>query len=107
MHKLGAHTGPTPTILQGYGGFGVSDDPSYFCCHFGASWKSWFDRGGAFAVAAVRGGGERGGEWHLAGAGMNKKKMFDDFATVAKALERSGFTDPAHLGITGTPTAEY
>lgn len=101
MHRAGAHPGPTPTVLQGYGGFGVSDDPSYFCCHFGASWKSWFDRGGAFAVAAVRGGGERGGEWHVAGAGMNKKKMFDDFATVAKDLERSGFTDPAHLGITG------
>jgi len=101
MHEKGAHSGPTPTILQGYGGFGVSDDPSYFCCHFGASWKSWFDRGGAFAIAAVRGGGERGGAWHLAGAGMNKKKMFDDFATVARALESSGFTDPAHLGITG------
>jgi prolyl oligopeptidase len=101
MHKKGVHSGSTPTILQGYGGFGVSDDPTYFCCHFGASWKSWFDRGGAFAIAAVRGGGERGGEWHLAGAGMNKKKMFDDFATVAKALERSGFTDAAHLGITG------
>lgn len=101
MHRAGAHPGPTPTILQGYGGFGVSDDPTYFCCHFGAGWKSWFDRGGAFAIAAVRGGGERGGEWHLAGAGMNKKKMFDDFATVARDLEHSGFTDPAHLGITG------
>lgn len=101
MHRSAAHRGPTPTILQGYGGFGVSDDPSYFCCHFGASWKSWFDRGGAFAVAAVRGGGERGGEWHLAGAGKNKKKMFDDFATVARDLQHSGFTDPAHLGITG------
>jgi prolyl oligopeptidase len=101
MHRAGVHVGPTPTILQGYGGFGVSDDPSYFCCHFGASWKSWFDRGGAFAIAAVRGGGERGGEWHLAGAGKNKKKMFDDFATVARDLEHSGFTDPAHLGITG------
>lgn len=101
MHTARAHSGPTPTILQGYGGFGVSDDPSYFCCHFGASWKSWFDRGGAFAIAAVRGGGERGGAWHLAGAGRNKKKMFDDFATVARDLEHSGFTDPAHLGITG------
>ena len=101
MHKRDPHRGPTPTILQGYGGFGVSDDPSYFCCRFGAGWKSWFDRGGAFAIAAVRGGGERGGAWHLAGAGMNKKTMFDDFATVAKALERSAFTDPAHLGITG------
>lgn len=101
MHRKGAASGPTPTILQGYGGFGVSNDPTYFCCHLGASWKSWFDRGGAFAMAAVRGGGERGGAWHLAGAGVNKKKMFDDFSTVAEALERSGFTTPAHLGIIG------
>jgi prolyl oligopeptidase len=101
MHKSGAHRGPTPTILQGYGGFGVSDDPAYFCCHFGASWKSWFDRGGALAIAAVRGGGERGGAWHLAGAGAHKKTMFDDFNAVAEALETSGVTDHAHLGITG------
>jgi prolyl oligopeptidase len=101
MSKSGSGSGPTPTILHGYGGFGVSDDPAYFCCHFGASWKSWFDRGGAFAIAAVRGGGERGGAWHLAGAGAHKKTMFDDFNTVAAALESSGFTDPAHLGITG------
>jgi prolyl oligopeptidase len=79
----------------------VSNDPSYFCCRFGASWKSWFDRGGAFAVAAVRGGGERGGAWHLAGAGAHKKTMFDDFNAVAQTLEPSGFTDRAHLGITG------
>ena len=101
MHKIGAHNGPTPTILHGYGGFGVSDDPNYFCCRFGASWKSWFDRGGALAIAAVRGGGERGGAWHLAGAGAHKKTMFDDFNSVAETLERSGFTDHTHLGITG------
>jgi prolyl oligopeptidase len=100
MSKPGSR-GPTPTLLQGYGGFGVSDDPAYFCCHFGASWKSWFDRGGAFAIAAVRGGGERGGAWHLAGAGAHKRTMFDDFDTVAATLESAGFTDPAHLGITG------
>jgi prolyl oligopeptidase len=101
MRRVAAHTGPTPTILHGYGGFGVSDDPSYFCCRFGASWKAWFDRGGAFAIAAVRGGGERGGAWHLAGAGKHKKSMFDDFSAVAEALETSGFTDHEHLGIVG------
>ena len=101
MSKSGSHNGPTPTILHGYGGFGVSDDPAYFCCHFGASWKSWFDRGGAFAIAAVRGGGERGGAWHLAGAGTHRKTTFDDFNTVAATLESTGFTDRAHLGITG------
>lgn len=101
MRKAAVRRGATPTILQGYGGFGVSNDPNYFCCHFGASWKSWFDRGGALAMAAVRGGGERGAEWHLAGAGVHKKTMFDDFNAVADSLEASGFTDQAHLGITG------
>lgn len=101
MHKRGAVAGPTPTILQGYGGFGVSNDPSYFCCHLGAGWKTWFDRGGALAIAATRGGGERGSAWHLAGAGIHKIRSFDDFDAVAEALERSGFTDAAHLAITG------
>jgi len=100
MRQKSGH-GPTPTILHGYGGFGVSDDPRYFCCRFGASWKSWYARGGAFAIAAVRGGGERGGAWHLAGAGKHKKTMFDDFNAVAEALETAGFTDHTHLGITG------
>lgn len=101
LHKKGAAKGPTPTILQGYGGFGVSNDPSYLGYHFGAGLKTWYDRGGAFVAAAVRGGGERGGAWHLAGAGANKKQMFDDFSAVAEDLIRTGFTDPAHLGITG------
>jgi prolyl oligopeptidase len=101
MHKLGRRSAPTPTILQGYGGFGISDDPAYFCCRFGAAWKSWFDRGGAFAVAAIRGGGERGAGWHLAATGHHKIRSFEDFDAVAEALERSGFTDAAHLGVTG------
>jgi prolyl oligopeptidase len=101
MRRLARRAGATPTILQGYGGFGVSNDPRYFCCHFGASWKSWFDRGGALALAAVRGGGERGAAWHLAGAGAHKKTMFDDFNSIAAALAAAGFTDHAHLGITG------
>jgi prolyl oligopeptidase len=101
MQKRGSATGPTPTILEGYGGFGVSNDPAYFGYHLGAGWKTWYDRGGAFAAAAVRGGGERGGAWHLAGAGAHKKQMFDDFNAVAEDLERTGVTDAAHLGIMG------
>jgi len=101
MQKVGRRPGPTPTILQGYGGFGLSDDPSYFCCRFGAGWKTWFDRGGAFAMAAIRGGGERGSAWHLAATGIHKIRSFEDFDAVAEALEQSGFTDAAHLGITG------
>ena len=101
MHRKGAHRGPTADDPAGVWWLRRQRRPELFLLSFRGGWKSWFDRGGAFAIAAVRGGGERGGAWHLAGAGKNKKKMFDDFATVAKALERSGFTDPAHLGITG------
>jgi prolyl oligopeptidase len=101
MHKKTKAAGPTPTILHGYGGFGVSDDPYYFGYRLGSSWKSWYARGGAFAVAAVRGGGERGAAWHLAGAGTHKKQMFDDFNAVAADLVHSGFTSPQHLGIMG------
>jgi prolyl oligopeptidase len=101
MHRTGPHDGPTPTILNGYGGFGISDDPAYFCCRYGAGWKTWFDRGGAFAIAAIRGGGERGNAWHLAATRSHKIRSFEDFNAVAEALERSGFTDAKHLGITG------
>jgi prolyl oligopeptidase len=101
MHKKTKAAGPTPTILEGYDGFGVSDEPRYFGYRLGSSWKTWYARGGAFVVAAVRGGGERGGAWHLAGAGPHKKQMVDDFNAVAADLEHSGFTSPQHLGILG------
>jgi prolyl oligopeptidase len=101
MHKKTKAAGATPTILEGYGGFAVSDEPRYFGYRLGSSWKTWYARGGAFVVAAVRGGGERGGAWHLAGAGPHKKQMFDDFNAVAEDLEHSGFTSPQHLGILG------
>lgn len=101
MRKSAAATGPTPTILQGYGGFGVNNDPGYFCCNMGASWKSWFDRGGALAMAAIRGGGERGGAWHRDAMGVGKIRSFEDFIAVAEDLQREGFTDAAHLGLLG------
>ncbi|WP_447763584.1 prolyl oligopeptidase family serine peptidase [Sphingopyxis panaciterrae] len=101
MRRKGERTGPTPTIVQGYGGFGISNDPAYFCCSMGASWKSWFDRGGALAMTAIRGGGERGGAWHRDAMGVHKIRSFEDFVGVAEDLQRSGFTDPAHTGILG------
>jgi prolyl oligopeptidase len=101
MHKKTQAAGPTPTILEGYGGFGVSDDPRYFGYRLGSSLKTWYARGGAFAVAAIRGGGERGAAWHLAGSGPHKKQMFDDFNAVAADLVHSAFTDSQHLGIVG------
>jgi prolyl oligopeptidase len=92
--KLG---GPAPTVLYGYGGFEVSETPSY-SANFG---MLWLTRGGVFAVANIRGGGEYGPGWHQAALGANRQKSFDDFQAVAEDLVRRGLTTPAQLGIMG------
>ena len=89
--------GPAPTVLYGYGGFEVSETPSY-SANFG---MLWLTRGGIFAVANIRGGGEYGPGWHQAALGANRQKSFDDFQAVAQDLVRRGLTTPARLGIMG------
>lgn len=93
--------GPVPTLMSGYGSFGVDFDPDYFSSGLGRGLASWLSRGGAYAATAIRGGGERGEAWHLAGVGLNKQTSFDDFIAVGEDLVRSGFTVPAHLGVFG------
>jgi prolyl oligopeptidase len=93
--------GPTPTLISGYGSFGVDFDPDYFSSGLGRGLASWLSRGGAYAAAAIRGGGERGEAWHLAGVGLNKQTAFDDFIAVGEDLVRSGFTTSAKLGAFG------
>ncbi|TPG16737.1 S9 family peptidase [Sphingomonas koreensis] len=93
--------GPVPVILYGYGGYGVNADPSYFEGGLGPSLVSWLNRGGAYAVAAVRGGSERGSAWALAAKGIHRQRSFEDFAAVARAMIGSGFTSRAHLGSFG------
>jgi prolyl oligopeptidase len=90
-------TGPAPTVLYGYGGFEISETPSY-SANFG---MLWLTRGGVFAVANIRGGGEYGPGWHQAALGQNRQRSFDDFQAVAQDLARRGFTTPAQLGIMG------
>jgi prolyl oligopeptidase len=93
--------GPVPTLIGGYGSFGVNYAPSYFSAELKLGMASWLSRGGAFVAAAIRGGGERGEAWHLGGAGLNKQHSFDDFIAVAEDLVRSGFTSPDRLGAFG------
>jgi prolyl oligopeptidase len=93
--------GPVPTLMSGYGSFGVDFDPDYFSSGLGRGLAAWLLRGGAYAATAIRGGGERGEAWHLAGVGLNKQTSFDDFIAVGKDLVRSGFTTPAKLGAFG------
>jgi len=88
--------GDNPTILTGYGGYGISRTPQ-----FEPSRRVWFDQGGIIAVANLRGGGEFGEEWHQAGALTNKQNVFDDFIACAEFLVRSNYTNPSKLAIEG------
>jgi prolyl oligopeptidase len=89
--------GPTPTLLTGYGGFEVSYTPFYS----GLVGKGWLERGGAFAVANIRGGGEYGPRWHQAALREKRPRAYEDFAAVARALLRRKVTTRARLGIMG------
>jgi len=87
---------PRPTVLYGYGGFAVSLLPAY-----SASRMAWIEAGGIYAQAILRGGGEYGEDWHLAGTRLRKQNVFDDFIASAEWLIRHGITTPDQLAIWG------
>ncbi|MEU4576967.1 prolyl oligopeptidase family protein [Nonomuraea sp. ATR24] len=89
-------SGPRPTILYGYGGFGLSMTPGY-----SASILAWVEAGGVYAIAQLRGGGEEGEDWHRAGMLGNKQNVFDDFHAAAEHLIATGVTTADRLGISG------
>jgi prolyl oligopeptidase len=89
--------GIAPTLLYGYGGFEISQNPFYSGV-FGAE---WYAKGGVFVLANIRGGGEFGPEWHQAAIKANKQTSYDDFIAVAEDLIARKFTTPRHLGIEG------
>jgi prolyl oligopeptidase len=93
--------GPVPTIIEGYGSFGVNVEPTYFSGGLGQSLVPWLSRGGAFVVAAIRGGGERGAIWHESAIGIHRQRSYDDFIAVAEDLVHSGFTTPSKIGAYG------
>ncbi len=88
--------GNHPTILTGYGGFGVGQQPK-----FNATMLPWLEAGGVYVIAGLRGGDEYGEAWHRAGMLDKKQQVFDDFIGAAEHLIRIGYTSPAKLGITG------
>jgi prolyl oligopeptidase len=92
-----AARGPIPTILYGYGGFEISETPRYWA----SVGKLWLERGGAVAIANIRGGGEFGPAWHDAALKTHRQRAFDDFAAVAADLEKRGVTTAKRLGIMG------
>lgn len=88
--------GKNPTILYGYGGFSSSETP-----YFGIATSLWLEMGGIYAVPNIRGGGEYGEKWHLAGTKMNKQNVFDDFIAAAEYLINNKYTSTDYLAIRG------
>ena len=88
--------GNNPTLLYAYGGYSISQQPG-----FNPTRRLWFDRGGVYVVANLRGGGEYGEAWHLAGNLTRKQHVFDDFIAGAEWLIRHGYTNPQKLAIEG------
>ena len=91
-----ADSGPRPTLVTGYGGFGISREPAY-----SAAALAWVEAGGCYAVVSLRGGGEEGDAWHLAGNRANKQNVFDDFHAACDALVSAGTTTTDQLSIMG------
>lgn len=96
MRKGTPLDGKNPTLLRGYGGYGHCMRPQ-----FNATLRPWFDRGGIYVMANLRGGGEYGTEWHLNGNLTRKQNVFDDFAACARHLIVRGYTCPAKLAVEG------
>lgn len=96
-HKKGIKLdGNNPTILYGYGGFNVSLTPA-----FSISNAVWLEQGGIYAVPNLRGGGEYGKKWHVAGTQLQKQNVFDDFIAAGEYLIKNKYTSSATLAISG------
>lgn len=89
--------GSHPTLYEGYGSYGISIDP-----FFDPRILAWLERGGIFAVAHVRGGGEFGEAWHVAGQKQTKQHTIDDMIAAAQYLNQQHYSSPEHLAVMGT-----
>lgn len=88
--------GSNPTYLYAYGGFNISLRPSFSIARL-----IWLENGGIYAQPNIRGGGEYGERWHLAGTRMNRQNVFDDFIAAAEYLIDEGYTSSSKLAIAG------
>ena len=88
--------GKNPTILYGYGGFSISETPQFSIAN-----ALWMELGGIYAVPNIRGGGEYGEKWHLAGTKMKKQNVFDDFIAAGEYLISKKYTSSDFLAVRG------
>jgi prolyl oligopeptidase len=97
VHRKGLKLdGTNPTLLYAYGGFNVSQTPT-----FSATLFPWFEAGGVYALAGLRGGGEYGDAWHEAGMLEKKQNVYDDFIAAAEWLVEQKYTTSAKLAVSG------
>jgi prolyl oligopeptidase len=96
VRPAGAPAIAMPTVLNGYGGFAVTNSPAY-----SALAATWVEEGGCWAVAGIRGGAEEGEAWHQAGMRDRKQQVFDDFHAAADWLVAEGHTTREQLSIRG------
>ena len=97
VHKRGIELdGDNPAVIYGYGGFNSSMTPWFSATRF-----PWYEMGGVYVVANLRGGSEYGEQWHRAGMLENKQNVFDDLIAAAEFLIEEGYTSPEHLAIQG------
>jgi len=89
--------GTNPTLLYGYGGYGISEKPFFL----GSFARIWLDQGGVYVDSNLRGGAEYGEDWHTQGNLTRKQNVFDDFLACAQYLIDQKYTSPAHLAILG------
>ncbi len=89
--------GSHPTLLYGYGGYGISMTPSFL----GSFRRIWLDAGGIYAIANIRGGSEYGERWHQEGMLTHKQNVFDDFAAAANYLIDQHYTSHKKLALMG------
>ena len=97
MRKGTPLNGQNPTLITGYGGFGISISP-WFSTSFE---RLWFDHGGIMVETNLRGGGEYGEAWHKAGMLLKKQNVFDDFAACSQYMIDNHYTSPAHFAAEG------
>ena len=97
LPKAAKRDGTLPTLMYGYGGFEVTYAPKYYA----GTGAGWLERGGAFVMANIRGGGEFGPRWHQAALKENRQRAYDDFIAIGEDLIARKITSPKHLGIQG------
>jgi prolyl oligopeptidase len=98
VHKRGLKMdGSSPTLLEGYGSYGISIDP-----YFSPVLLAWIEKGGVYAWAHPRGGGEFGEDWHKGGQKLTKPNTWRDYIACAEYLVAKGYTSSAKLGSEGT-----